>query len=472
MRPRSIIGPLLLVLIGTLFLVNNLHPELPWFDLASKYWPYLLIVWGVLRLIEVMVWWFMGKPVDRGMAGGEWVAITFIVLIGTGLFVGQHWWPQGPWIRGRGIEMFGETYDYPLNAEQAVSKTPQILVENLRGNARIVGTSEDKVKVTGRKTVRAMSKEEADAADRQTPLEVTVQGDRVTVRTNQERATGTQRVSMEIEIAVPRGASVETRGRFGDFDISDVAGETKVSSDNAGVRLQNLGGQARVELRRSDIVRAVNVKGGVEVNLKGRGEDVELDNIEGPVVVTGTYTGDLKFRKLAKSFRFSSQITDLQAAKVPGQIHIATGDIRGNNVVGPVRLEARTRGRDVEFVDFTQSAEFTVDRGNIDLRPSKADMGKITARTNSGDIDLSLPNGSSFTITAATRRGEVQNDFGAPLKTESQHNSSSLKGSVGQGPEITLNTDRGSITVRKASEHPTSVTAGKTGSVKVEVERQ
>jgi DUF4097 and DUF4098 domain-containing protein YvlB len=471
MRPRSIIGPLLLILIGALFLVNNLHPELPWIDMVSKYWPFLLIAWGALRLIEVLIWWFLDKPVGRAVSGGEWVAITFIVLIGTGLFVSQRWWVHRPWIRGMD-EVFGETYDYPLNAEQAVPKTPQILVENLRGNARIVGSSADKVTVTGRKSIRAMSKQEADSADRQTPIELSVQGDRVTVRTNQERATGSERVSMEIEISVPRGSSVEARGRYGDFDISDVTGETKVISDNAGVRLQNIGGQVRVELRRSDIVRAVNVKGGVEVSVKGRGDDVELDSIEGPVVVTGTYTGDLQFRKLAKSFRFSSHVTEFQVAKVPGQIHITTGDIRGNNVAGPVRLEARSRGRDIELVDFTQTADVTLDRGNIDLRPAKGEMGKIVARTNAGDIDLSIPGGAGFTIEAATRRGEVQNDFGLPLTTQSRRDGSSLKGGVGQGPAISLTTDRGSITVRKAVEHSKNEATAGQAPVRVQVDRQ
>jgi DUF4097 and DUF4098 domain-containing protein YvlB len=280
---------------------------------------------------------------------------------------------------------------------------------------------------------------------------------------------------MDIEVSVPRGATLEARGRYGDFDISDINGEAKVSSDNAGVRLQNIGAQVRVELRRSDIVRAVNVKGGVEVSVKGRGEDLELDNIEGPTVVTGTYTGDLKFRKLAKSFSFSTQMTEFQVARVPGQIHITVGDIRGNNLVGPVRLEARSRGRDIELVDFTQAAEVTVGRGNIDLRPAKGEMGKIVARTDAGDIDLSLPSGAQFTLAADTRRGDVRNDFGTPLTTASSHNSSSLKGSVGQGPAITLTTDRGSITVRKAVQRAAGEApkqGPKQGPVKVQAERQ
>jgi hypothetical protein len=71
MKPRSIIGPVLLILVGALFLVNNLHPELPWLDLLSKYWPYLLIAWGTLRLIEVLVWWFRDKPVGRGISAAS-----------------------------------------------------------------------------------------------------------------------------------------------------------------------------------------------------------------------------------------------------------------------------------------------------------------------------------------------------------------------------------------------------------------
>ncbi len=470
MRPRAIAGPVLLILIGVLFLAKNLHAELPWVDLAAQYWPFLLILWGLLRLAEVLAWWHRGKPVERGITAGEWVAVVLVVVIGTGMFIGHRWWAQRPWMRG--MEMFSETYDYPLSAEQAVPKAPQILVENLRGNARIVGSPEDKVKLTGRKSIRAMSKQEADEADKQTPIEISVQGGHVTVRTNQERAMDSQRVSMDIEIAVPFGASVEARGRYGDIDISGVAGEVRVSSDNAGVRLENVGGQARVDLRLSDIVRAVNMKGGVEISVKGRGEDVELDSIEGPVSVTGTYTGNLQFRKLAKSFRFSTPVTEFQAAAVPGQIRISRGDIRGKNLVGPLRLEARSRGRDVELLDFTRAAEVTLERGNIDLRPARSEMGKIVARTDSGDIDFSLPANARFTLKASIRRGEVRNEFGTPIQTETLRNGGSMQGSVGQGPEISLTVDRGSITVRKALERPAAEAAAKQAPSKVEEQRQ
>ena len=56
MRRRSFTGPLLLLLIGALFLWRNLHPEAPVFDLLASYWPFVLIAWGLLRLIEALIW--------------------------------------------------------------------------------------------------------------------------------------------------------------------------------------------------------------------------------------------------------------------------------------------------------------------------------------------------------------------------------------------------------------------------------
>ena len=53
---RSFTGPLLLLIIGSLFLWRNLHPDTPVFDLLAQYWPFVLIAWGFIRLIEVLIW--------------------------------------------------------------------------------------------------------------------------------------------------------------------------------------------------------------------------------------------------------------------------------------------------------------------------------------------------------------------------------------------------------------------------------
>jgi len=83
---RSITGPLILLLIGCLFLWRNLHPELPVFDLVAQYWPFLLIVWGLMRLIEALLWRSgTGDNRVRGsFSGGEVVLVIFVCMIGLG----------------------------------------------------------------------------------------------------------------------------------------------------------------------------------------------------------------------------------------------------------------------------------------------------------------------------------------------------------------------------------------------------
>ena len=65
MRRRSVTGPILLILLGAGFLIYNLRPDIELFDLLAQYWPFLLIAWGSLRLVEVLVDYFRGSRADR-----------------------------------------------------------------------------------------------------------------------------------------------------------------------------------------------------------------------------------------------------------------------------------------------------------------------------------------------------------------------------------------------------------------------
>ena len=70
MRGRSIVAPFVLISIGAIFLLNNIRPELNLFSLFAKYWPFLLIGLGVLRLLEVLAYAAGSKPLPmRGLSG-------------------------------------------------------------------------------------------------------------------------------------------------------------------------------------------------------------------------------------------------------------------------------------------------------------------------------------------------------------------------------------------------------------------
>jgi DUF4097 and DUF4098 domain-containing protein YvlB len=248
-------------------------------------------------------------------------------------------------------------------------------------------------------------------------------------------------------ILVPKGASIEAHGRRGDFDISDVNGNVEIISDNAGVRLQNLGGDARIDLRASDIVHAVGVKGTVEI--KGHGGDIDLQNIEGPVIITGAYSGEIQFQNLSKPLRFNGERTDLNIEKLPGQLRMALNDLTASNLVGPIHLSGRSR--DVTISDFTNELDVVIDRGDINLHPGILPLARMDVQTRSGDITLSLPLAAKFDLTATTAHGDAENEFGSPIRSQNEGRGASLRGTAPGGPAVNLRTASGKVEVRKAS---------------------
>jgi len=447
MRRRSITGPLILILIGVLFLTRNLWQEAPLFQLISLYWPFILIAWGVLRLIEVLVEASRSKPLPSGgLSGGEVALIVLLCIVGSGMYAADRHGVRLAPFGTTSLEVFGEQYDYRSTVQKPATGAVHVVFENLRGNVRITGSDEKEVKVDEHKMVRAFNKKDADQADQQTPMEIVNEGDRIVVRTNLERASHARRISCDIDVTVPHEATIEGRGSNGDYDVTDVKGSVDITSGNAGVRLTNIGGNAKVDLQRSDIVRAVDVKG--DVSIEGKGSDIELENVAGQVTVNGSYSGTLQFKNLAKPLHLESRNTDLRVAQVPGTITMDLGDLNGSNLIGPIRLV--TRSKDIHLDGFTQSLEIETERGDIELKPGSAPLGKIDAKSRSGNIDLELPESAKFDLKATTSRGEARNDFGSAIQSETSGAGASLKGKVGDGPVITLRTDRGTVSLKKS----------------------
>ncbi len=448
MRRGSLFAPLLLIGLGALFLARNIYPDLPLVDYLAKYWPFLLIIWGGVRLAEVVYWYSTDKPLpQRGVSGGEWTLIVFLVIFGMTLHAARGfytWLPSGRFAVG-GLDMFGESFDYPISAEKACSKNPRIVLEPFRGNAHIVGADVTSVKVIGHTSIRSMDQKTADEAVKDIPFEIAGSGDVLTIRTNQDRASGPLRVSAELEITVPRDASIEAHGRSGDFDISSINGNVSINSDNAGVRLDAIGGPVRIDLRRSDVIRAVNLKDSIDI--KGRGDDIDLENIQGQVTINGAYTGALEFHNLAKPLRYTGQQTELEIAQVQGSARSTRGDFTADRIVGPIRLNGRSR--DVQISNFSNSLDLTIDRGDISLRPGILPLSKMDVHTRAGDIELALPANAKFDINASTNRGDVNNEYGAPLSRETSNHGGAVRGSNG-GPLVTVRVDRGDLTIRKS----------------------
>ena len=446
---RSFSGPLLLLAIGAFFLWRNLHPEAPIFEMAAQYWPFVLIAWGLLRLIEGLIWHREG--VRGSFSGGEIFLVILICVAGSGAWQAHE---HGVRFMRGGLDFWAQQYDIPVSATASAAGMKRIVFENPRGNIKVTGGDAKDVTVTGRKLINAYRREDADRANGETPLEIVAQGDRLVVRTNQDRVPSNQRISDDLEVTVPRGMAVESRGGAGDYEVGDTEGDVELNTSRGDVRLSRLGGNVRLDVSRSDLIRAADMKG--RIDLQGRGSDVELENIAGQVTINGSFSGTLNFKNLAKPLQFEgTRGTELRAQAVPGNITMDLGEFSASGLVGPIRLV--TRASDIKLEQFTQAAELETERGDIEITPGKMPLAPIQARSGSGKIELLLPEKAAFQLEATAERGGAVNDFGSQIKQRSEGRTATLAGVVGDGPTIKLTAKRGWISVRKEGTLPSEV---------------
>lgn len=259
----------------------------------------------------------------------------------------------------------------------------------------------------GRNEVRART-EQAARLDLRAPggvgkgqaaarLEVLVSND-----PEDERDWGECGGSGNVELDVPRGASVQLQMHSGEVVMTDVA-EARVESLSGNVDLQR-------------VSRQVNVS-----NMSG---DITLRDATG-LVRLRTVSGDIE----AGNVRPLSAKDDFAASSASGSITL-------------------------DEVTHPQVKGITIN-GNVEMTGALARGGSYDFRTTSGDVTLNLPADSSFKVTARViLGGEIITDF--PLKTGpgavlvKEQSQSRLTGTVGGGnAEVNLSSFNGTVHLKK-----------------------
>ena len=444
---RSISGPLIVMAIGVLFLLNNFYPDVFTFRSLFQYWPFLLIGLGVIRLIEV----FMDAGNARPLAPSQISGAGIVVIVAICLLFGAiskgarnvHWHGP-PFVHVDSLGMFGDEFDFDVQQALPVTAADtRVVLEGLRGSVTVSGDDSSAVTVTGHRIIHAFSQGAASQSNTQAHLELVRNGKDIVLRST---SLAELSLSYDIDVKVPRHMSLGTQGTVENVTAEALDGGVDISGDSGNVRLTSITGDVRVETtRRKDLVRAVGIKGKVE--LRGTGTDLQIEDVEGQVTVQGTYFGTLDFRNLAKPLHFESEQTDLRVEKLPGSISMDLGDFRAENITGPLRLHCESR--DIHISNFSNDVEVNVQRGDIEISPQRTPLAKIDVRVRAGDIDLTLPEKATFELHANTAQGDVDNQFGKGITTTSEGRSASMKSEAAGGPAISLTTDRGNITVKK-----------------------
>ncbi len=447
--PRSIAGPVVLIILGAIFLLRNFGLVngavlMHWF---ARYWPLLIILWGLIKLLEYYQAQHAGYQ-PRGIGGGGVVLLIFLIICGLAASEGE----KVNWNR-LGNEMDidedvftafgGQTFNYSGDLEQALGGNVSALhVVSDRGDVVVNVWDQPKIKISVNKTVNAAKEADAKQIDEQTKPQINVSGDTITVSANTGGA-GDKAVKSNLEIFLPKKLSVDVATKRGDVSIRQRDAQVRAATTRGDVSVDSVAGNVTITVRRGNVV-ASKIKGDVSVD--GRINECTVSEVTGSVLLNGDFFDTTSLSKVGNRVTFKSSRTDLEFTKLQGDMTMQSGDLRANGPVGPLRIV--TRAKDIHLEEVSGDVHIENNHGDVEIH-SSAPLGNIQVENHGGRVALVVPSKAGFQLDARTVRGDVQSDF--DVKIESSGRESHATGMVGGGgPSVRLNTERADIEIRKA----------------------
>jgi len=437
---RSVFGAVFLLIVGTLFLIHNFRPDLVEWRLLGRWWPLLLIVWGVIRLVENL-----SGTGRRGVGGGEIFLLFLLIVAGIAISYAPKI-PDFLPVTDPEDMPFTETSDAtqelpPRNLEPGAV----VRISTGQGDISVDGSGDEKqLRVVVRKTGYAMSEDEASSLAKAAHVNVQQSGRDVSLEADSKgRGGNSTRVSFEVHL--PRNVALDLRTQHGDVHVNSVSGSVTTNTSRGDVDLRGIGGDVRVDMGRGD-ARVSEAKGNVHIS--GKGTEVEVADVAGAATIDGEFYGPITARNVAQGARFVSSRTDMTIAGLPGRMTVESGDVHVEHASGPFLLT--TGDKSISLEDLTGRVRVQNKRGDISLRLTAAPKDEIDLSDDSGTIELAIPGNSQFEISAASRSGDIDNEWNqSTLKLTRQGSDSKLEGKVGtKGPKITLNTSYGPIRLK------------------------
>ena len=448
---RSIAGPVVLILMGILFLLGtmgimDIH-HLGW--LFARYWPALLILWGVLKLVEYEQAKRLGQPA-RGIGVGGVFLMLF--LIGAGLIATQaarvDWKNLRDHIQigdDEGLdEIFGgSTFDYSDELSQEIPAGSSVHINDDRGTITVNVADGKTMKVSVRKKVRAEKEQDANNYNAKTKPTIVVADKVVTLNANTQGA-GDKGVTTDIDVYVPRNSELAIVSRRGDVTINGMNGNVDVNHQRGDVNIGDHTGNISLTLEKGS-AHLEHVKG--DVTIQGRANEVAVEDVDGTVHLSGEFYESTRLVRISKTVSFRSSRTDMEFSRLDGRLDLDSGDLRADSLTGPMHLT--TRSKDISLEGLSGDLRLQDENGTVEVGLHKP--GNIQIDNRKGDVRVSIPPNTPVKVEARTHEGEIESDFD-DIKVDNRDNQSSASGSIGtNGPRLVMNCDKGTIEIRKGT---------------------
>jgi len=451
-RHRSFAGPFVLIVVGTIFLLGTMRVlsvgKLA--HLFASYWPVLLILWGVIKIVEHQRARSEGTRASGIGAGGVLLIVMIVVF---GLIANQLERVNWSGLRddmnidgGDFHNIFGETFNFDDHLEQSFPADASLKVIDTHGAVSVHASNDDKITVIVRKRIGADNQGDAEKYNSDSKPTITVIGGLVTVDAKSE--VGDHPIQTDLEISLPRKAAVTISSRRGDVNVSGRSGNVDIATQHSDTSVDDVTANVKVSQEKGS-VKVEQVTGDVQVG--GRLNDVTVADVKGSVQLEGEFQESVKLERIAKTVTFKSSRTDMEFSRLGGALDLDSDELHADEVIGPVRLT--TRSKNIRLESVSGDVRLKDDNGTVELIMRA--LGNVQIDNRNGDVQLSVPEKAGFRLDARTRGGEIQSEF-PELKVNNDEHEARASGSVGSGSShIVINNEHEGIEIRRASATPT-----------------
>jgi len=438
-----------LILLGILFLLGTMHIlEIHSLGrLFARFWPALLILWGVLKLVEHEQAKRSGQQA-RGIGVGGVFLMLFIIIAGLIATQAAHlnWKDIGEHIQigdDQGLdEIFGgSTFNYSDELRQEIPAGSALHVNDDRGTITINVAEGKTMKVSVRKKIRVEKEQDADTYNTKTKPLIVV-GDKVVTLDARTQGAGDKGVTTDMDIYVPANTGLLITSGRGDITVADMTGNVDVTHRHGEINITDHSGSITLNVDGSS-ARLAHVKG--DVSIQGKANEVSVEDVDGAVHLNGEFQESVRLVRVSKGVSFHSSRTDMEFARLDGRLDLDSGDLRADSLLGPTRLT--TRSKDISLEGLSGDLRLEDSNGTVEVGLNKP--GNIQIDNRKGDVQVSIPPNTAIKVEARTHQGEIQSDFDE-IKVENHEKESSANGSIGaNGPRLVMNSDKGTIEIRK-----------------------
>ena len=220
----------------------------------------------------------------------------------------------------------------------------------------------------------------------------------------------------DLTIELPASASTDVTAGHGDVSVEGLAGASNVTASNGDVKLQGMASSVHVHMSKGDFSAARNRGlGALSMAISATSRSLKL---AGTLAMDGEFFGDTHLQQIASSVHFHSSRTELDLARLAGDLTMDSDDLHIGQAVGPLRVI--TRSKNIECSQISGDVHIENTNGEVNVSAVEP-LGNIQITNSSEPVTLTLPPNAGFMISANADGGDLNSEFNLNVNGDDNH---------------------------------------------------